>query len=725
MLNITKLKKINPKDPDLKMLIPKAKGLCFWFDNATDNMVYIGTGSGVNGLYNRIIRQHLNPKYIEYRAQVHDLEKDAYQLKYPILRESDGFPGIDQSAFRKNIGRIYKVKPGSGTVNFIKDNFYLRFLEVDKKEELIALEKQLIFKYQPKLNISHKMKMFSNMENIKLSNFRKIKETWNLDLAPITFFTGKNNSGKSTVIKSLLLLKDYVSSNNHLELNFQGENFYKHKVESFKNAINRVNFSNSKNEILFEYRNKGFNISIIFHPNEHFLSGSLKKLKLVRSDGATIEVNFLSTNTYQLQVDALFFNENDINKNEEENEIQEILGLLETITKLVNENKKKIKNLDVEVENLSKEIQLIELGDESSYEDFQREHKDLVREALLNRHKANISEKKKEIFNLTQSLFDGEKKLKILQKKRNEIAHNSNDRLRFSPTFSVDEFDSTNRRIDKIIRTVLPKYLVDNNLGNKKRKNDFKNSDESLEIDKANKLGDEVLSALSFSIQHLSPHRSNQSKLFIHENKNVDINYLIKQYSENQMQLDKRVKEFISKWMSKENFDIGEDYRITTYESTVSKIEIKEDNIWFSLSDKGFGAGQLFSILLSIASSILEKKEKTSEDYNTNIIAIEEPEANLHPKLQSKLAELFLDAFDNFGIRFILETHSEYMIRMSQIIVKQINEKEENAQVPFEAYYFDKDAKPYSMNYRKDGKFTNEFGSGFFDVSSNLAFDIL
>jgi predicted ATPase len=723
MLNITKLKKINPNDPNLKMLIPKAKGLYFWFDNATDKIVYIGTGSGIKGLYHRIISQHLNPSYIEYRAQVHNLDKDAYQLKYPIIRERDGSPGIDQSALRKNIGRTYKVKPGLGTVNFIKENFYLKFIEVEKKEELITLEKQLIFEYKPKLNISHKYKMFSNTENIKLSNFRKIKDTWNLDLAPITFFTGKNNSGKSTVIKSLLLIEDYTRSNNHLELHFQGENFYKHKIESFKNAINRVNLSNSKNEILFEYKNKGFNISILLQPDEHFLNGVLKNLKLVRSDGATIKLNLLNTNTYQLEVDALFFNENDNDKNEEENENQEILDLFETTSSFIYGYTKTINKLKAEVENLKKEIQLIILGENSRYTDSTFDLKDTEKVIINLKTRININEK--EILEFKIRIQTAEKKLKILQKKRNQIVHKSNHRLTYSPIFSVDEFDSTNRRIDKIIRTVLPKYLVDNNLGNKKRKNDFKNSDESLEMDKANKLGDEILSALSFNIKHLSPHRSNQSKLFIHENRDVDINYLIKQYSKNQMQLDKRVKEFMGKWMSEEYFDIGNDYRITTYESTVSKIEIEEDNIWFSLSDKGFGAGQLFSILLSVALSIMEKKEKTFDEYNTSIIAIEEPEANLHPKLQSKLAELFLDAYVNFGIRFILETHSEYMIRMSQIIVKQINEKEENAQIPFEAYYFDKDAEPYCMIYRKDGKFTNEFGSGFFDVSSNLAFDIL
>ena len=132
----------------------------FWCNKFTDEVVYIGTGSGVSGLYNRIIRQHLNPKYIEYRSEKHS-EKDAFQLQFPIMKEVKGVlkAGIDQSAFRKNVGRTFNVKPGLGTVNFIKEHFYLRYLEIENKQELIALEKKLIQKYQPKLNISHKYKI--------------------------------------------------------------------------------------------------------------------------------------------------------------------------------------------------------------------------------------------------------------------------------------------------------------------------------------------------------------------------------------------------------------------------------------------------------------------------------------------------------------------------------------------------------------------------------------
>ncbi|QNM84597.1 AAA family ATPase [Polaribacter pectinis] len=568
------------------------------------------------------------------------------------------------------------------------------------------------------------------METIKLSNFRKVKDSWDLDLAPITFFTGTNNSGKSTVIKSLLLLEDYVKSNNHFELNFHGENFYKHKIESYKNAVNRTSFINLKKDLVFEYKNKGYDISLTFEIGENNLIGFLKKMKFKREDKATLEISQTSSKTYQLQIDAFFLNQRIIDNKEEEDKLN-TLALELTVSNIIEMDKEELKGLYAEFDKYSHKMLLMNeysyTGD-NTLDLNSEETKDLANVYL--KYDKIIEENRKKIIDVTQNISDGEKKLKKIQQKLNKKGQLIKDRLMYSPTFSLEDFGISDRRIDKILRIVLPQYLVDNNLGNNRIKNNFKNSDESLELDKANKLGDELLLALSFNTRHLSPHRSNQSKLFIHENKNVDINYLTKNHFEKQLHADIDVQKFMKKWMSKDYFDIGEDYKISTYESTVSKIEIYEDETWINLSDKGFGAGQIFSILLAIASSIIETQGKIAKkgalfEQDLSIILIEEPEANLHPGLQSKLAELFLDANREFGINFILETHSEYMIRMSQIIVKQINEKDENAKIPFEAYYFDKDAKPYSMIYRKDGKFTNEFGSGFFDVSSNLAFDIL
>jgi predicted ATPase len=555
------------------------------------------------------------------------------------------------------------------------------------------------------------------MERIILSNFRKIKDSWNLNLAPITFFTGTNNSGKSTIIKSLLLLEDYVKSNNHFELNFHGNNFYKHKIESFKNAINRTNFKNFNKDISFEYQNNGYEISLVFQTGQHYQTGILRKLKMVREDKATIEMSLTNSNTYQLKIDSLLMNKSKKSDNLKELTQEEILiNNKNEIQKLIDDGQSRIKYLESEEIEISSAIKEYQSKDVSSLPEFyQNEYKNKTEQL-----KKIVSESNKGIISLTQMILEYNKKINQINKSLKNKGGNEKI-LFYSPTFVLDDFSISDRRIDKILRTVLPKYLVDHNLGNKRKKNSFKNSDESLELDKANKLGDELLLALSFNVKHLSPHRSNQNKLFLHENKDVDINYLVKNHFEKQLHSDLTVLQFMKKWMSKDYFDIGDDYKITTYESTVSKIEVYEDETWINLSDKGFGAGQVFSILLAIASSILETQGKFAKkgalfQEDLSVILIEEPEANLHPGLQSKLAELFLDANKEFGINFILETHSEYIIRKSQLL---------NLENPnfFKLYYFDDD-KPYEMEYLNNGKFNRDFGEGFTDVADNIEVEI-
>ena len=54
----------------------------------------------------------------------------------------------------------------------------------------------------------------------------------------------------------------------------------------------------------------------------------------------------------------------------------------------------------------------------------------------------------------------------------------------------------------------------------------------------------------------------------------------------------------------------------------------------------------------------------------------------------------------------------------------QTNDEAEE-KCPFITYYVPRNGLPYSLGYRKDGKFRESFGSGFYDEASNLAFEIL
>ena len=114
------------------------------------------------------------------------------------------------------------------------------------------------------------------------------------------------------------------------------------------------------------------------------------------------------------------------------------------------------------------------------------------------------------------------------------------------------------------------------------------------------------------------------------------------------------------------------------------------------------------------------------------MVFVEEPEQNLHPNLQSLLADLFFEAYllakkENHKIQFIIETHSEYFVRKSQVIVRKCTDVGIDIKdVPFKTIYFpdEPDKEPYDMKYTEDGSFENEFGPGFIDESVNLALNL-
>jgi hypothetical protein len=176
--------------------------------------------------------------------------------------------------------------------------------------------------------------------------------------------------------------------------------------------------------------------------------------------------------------------------------------------------------------------------------------------------------------------------------------------------------------------------------------------------------------------------------------------------------------DFVVKWFRL--FEIGDAFSIHMHEGEAYSVNVISENYSVPIADKGMGSIQAFIILLKIAyiASKMDDGERAT-------ILLEEPEMNLHPALQSMLAELFLDAFETFKIDFVAETHSEYLIRNTQLIVKKKEFEVKPNENPFAVIYFDKDQRQWRMNYREDGVFKEEFGSGFFDVSSMHAIGLL
>jgi hypothetical protein len=249
----------------------------------------------------------------------------------------------------------------------------------------------------------------------------------------------------------------------------------------------------------------------------------------------------------------------------------------------------------------------------------------------------------------------------------------------------------------------------------------------------------------NISIAYMGANPAKQSALFAIRDKNNALAQAIHEYKQLNILEGEEEHRFVLKWM--QVFEVGADFSISMHAGEAYEMRILSNNVRIHLADKGMGSIQAMLLIMRIACVIkrikLAEKNSTvnhvvngkelkqdSSNYgriNKTTVIIEEPELNLHPALQSKLADLFLDVHQRFNIDFLIETHSEYILRRSQVIVAENEFEVAPNENPFCVHYFPKDYDqlPYRLDYQKDGSFNRNFGDGFFDEASSSTLELL
>ena len=249
------------------------------------------------------------------------------------------------------------------------------------------------------------------------------------------------------------------------------------------------------------------------------------------------------------------------------------------------------------------------------------------------------------------------------------------------------------------------------------------------------------------SIKYVGSNRINIQRLYSFDN-STDFTKLLLSYFSSKRDYTGTYKpdSFINKWIK--IFGIGESIEIDpSSEGLGALIYInKEDGDRTLLADEGYGISQLVSVILELEVAILnseyyavrkEGKSKflnlgkyTKDEVNMKakpqVIVIEEPEVHLHPKYQSMLVEMFVEAYKEYNINLIIETHSEYLIRKFQNLValKQIS-ADEVAINYVEGKYEDNKQRVRHIEIQEDGRLKSPFGAGFLDEADNLAMNLL
>ena len=523
------------------------------------------------------------------------------------------------------------------------------------------------------------------MNKIGFSNFRKFKEFPTIDLGDITILVGGNNAGKSTLVKAMLLMRDFLKS--RIESAAKTNNIFSSFKPQFSFDTEHVNIGEFYRAFCRQSPSKEDTISFTMGIDKFSF---IVKIRGERKPGIIPEVTMIAVSDKDRDIHFTF----DFTKGE-------------MTARFV---------YDAEALN----------GDLAMDSPIAERLKGLKAALARSRDLSEISRLK----------------LRIDQLEKEQLAQ--------VPGFLIEEYDEVTIPLSSFIGNNIGKLIIPELIKNfadyaeigtigDKRSQEYKKqeADKTLLRGKSTTIrtiSEELERVLNNqAIEYIYAHSVSQKPFYADCVESLSSDYTkrtIHEFYNARISTGDDEFTFIEKWLEK--FEIGkslkvisnkgDNYSVVIFDKENPEIIGEKKKGYpggMDLADKGMGSIQLVVLLLRIATFIRKYKGQQLT------ILLEEPEQNLHPALQSKLAELAYYVKKEFGVRFIIETHSEYLIRKSQVIVADLNKTYEHVDNPFMVYYLPNDGtSPYKMMYRSDGKFSNEFGPGFFDTASDLAFEL-
>ena len=538
------------------------------------------------------------------------------------------------------------------------------------------------------------------MKQIGFKNFRKFENFPMMELAPITVIVGENNAGKSTIVKAILAYSDFLISNQDFESELasmadnDGRMTEKERVDTNKKLLKSVRFL--------------FNTSYIAH------IGTFKRALYNQAKDSTI--------TFQADLGSIIVSTKIIGNRKDDEAVGGNVSEIEVYSKryafsllfdLLNDHA-------IITFHSSDDFQVDRTRPRTRWDDrlaqyfnsFTGDHSIVI----------TISD------NWTPRSYGRDLIRSLIESC--EIAISATLHPRFIAPEEADDipFRALNGKPIAIVDAESMRVLK---LFDKMMNQDSINRTFRFRLP----MGQPISRMLD--IEYIYAHAVTQTSVYTAKDANDYLSQTIHEFASRPKATYK--KKFITKWMKE--FEIGTDYSIRSVGGEAHIVYVTNKNgEKVNLADKGMGSIQLMVLLFRLAITLPNRVVRGStENRFGKVIIIEEPEQNLHPTLQSQLADLFYEINRLYGYRFIIETHSEYLIRKMQVIVSNLNEQ--NSRInerylddryivrhnenPFKVYYVPSDEAPYEMIFRPDGRFENEFGKGFFDKAAELAFEIL
>lgn len=546
------------------------------------------------------------------------------------------------------------------------------------------------------------------MKKIGFNNFRKFENFPSIKLGDVTYLVGKNNAGKSTMVKALILMvenliqKSNVPFANEAYFSFTSQVHDLH-VDTYERALNK---NSKRKEISFylSIEDFDFEVSVVPADNEVLYShiqkstdrnAPISSIKIKDNKiGVSLQIEPF-TSRYILEVYSTDNQDTDKIIEELEKRIVDIKQAISNEEHGEAYDPKRISELNTELEAIVK-------------------RKNQLLKSVSNNVNAKL------IFNSLHLTYrQGSEAMYSIAREIDALEYmaSNDDAMQQSriASLSLGMSDSEKRQQGQYL-TKLRAYseLL------------------SKMVERLNVL----LSSLDMI--YIPAHLASQEMVLNSHSKDIFAR-VVDIYEHNTKIFDRNneIKRFLLRWMDKEHFGIGTDFHIEEPLPGYYSLEIDTyDGCRVNVADMGMGTNQLMILLLHVANKLpLARSYRNRHVHEGNIslscptILMEEPEQNLHPNLQSKLADFFYEiaTSNEYCMHFIIETHSEYIIRKSQLIVagegyKDVADVKNN---PQKVYFFSSSKPVYDMNYQINGMFTEQFETGFFDEAGNAAIQLM